>query len=69
MDKPDAIFDLLPIDRVAKLLGVDNRRIYKLVKAGGLPSVRMGARYLVERGALMEWVKAGSQIQSRKERS
>jgi excisionase family DNA binding protein len=46
---------LRPID-VAPLLGVTRRRVYQLLDAGEVPSVKLGRRHYVPRSAWDTWI-------------
>jgi excisionase family DNA binding protein len=55
----EPVFELLSIARASSVLGLDDRRLYSLVQAGEIPTVRMGNRYMIDRSALISWVNAG----------
>lgn len=46
---------LRPVD-AAMALGISRSRIYELIRAGSLPSVKVGGVVRVPVGALREWV-------------
>ena len=49
---------VMTADEVAELLRVHKSTVYRLVKAGKLPSFRMGADHRFTRQAIDEWRKA-----------
>jgi excisionase family DNA binding protein len=48
---------LLRPAQIAPFLGVSASRVYQLIAAGVLPSVRVGGSIRVPRPALQEWLK------------
>ena len=50
---------LTPAD-LARLLGVTRCRVYQLIDAHELPSVRVGGRYRIPRAAWGRWLKQKS---------
>jgi excisionase family DNA binding protein len=50
---------LLEIDEVARRLSVRRARAYELVRAGLLPSVRLGRQIRVSEEGLRKWVARG----------
>lgn len=53
---PEGTPALLTVPQAAKLLAIGTNRLYGLVKAGTVPSVQIGRRYLIPAGKLEEWV-------------
>lgn len=53
---------LLRAPEVAKLLGVSRAKAYRLIKAGELPTVRIGGSVRVPREALREWISANTEV-------
>ena len=53
--------ELLRVSEVAQLLGVSASRIYQLLAARELPSVRVGGAIRVPRSAWEEWLRARGQ--------
>ena len=52
---------LLTVDEVSDLLRVHRGRVYELVRAGGLPVVRLGRQIRVSGEALERWIEQGGQ--------
>lgn len=52
---------LTPAD-LARLLGVSRGRVYQLIDAHELPSVRVGGRYRIPRAAWDAWLKAKATV-------
>jgi excisionase family DNA binding protein len=53
--------ELLRVSEVAELLGVSASRIYQLLAARELPSVRVGGAIRVPRSAWESWIKSRSE--------
>ncbi|MHB1598934.1 MAG: helix-turn-helix domain-containing protein [Acidimicrobiales bacterium] len=51
---------VLRVDDVARLLGMSSWRIYKSVREGEIPAVRVGRRALVPTQQLREWLSASA---------
>lgn len=47
----------LTVPEAAQLLGVGRNTLWALVRRGDIPSVRIGARRVIPRDALDEWVR------------
>jgi excisionase family DNA binding protein len=60
---PDFTGQIMTANEVAELLRVHKSTIYRLLKAGKLPSFRMGTDYRFSRQAIDEWRKA-QEVQS-----
>ncbi|HLW59115.1 MAG TPA: helix-turn-helix domain-containing protein [bacterium] len=52
---------LLRVPRVARVLDVHDHRVYKLIRNGVLPSVRLGRQVRVDEDALRDWIRRGGQ--------
>jgi excisionase family DNA binding protein len=52
----DALEPLLSVDDVARVLGVSESGIYRLVRAGDLPRVKVGSRTLFEPAAIRVFI-------------
>jgi excisionase family DNA binding protein len=48
---------LVSVKDAARLLGIGRDAAYSLVREGTLPSIRLGRRILIPRGALEAWVR------------
>jgi excisionase family DNA binding protein len=44
------------VEDVAKLLGIARNNAYERVRAGDIPSIRMGRRYLIPRERFHAWL-------------
>ena len=44
------------VEEVAKLLGIARNNAYERVRAGDIPSIRMGKRYLIPRERFHAWL-------------
>ena len=49
--------EFMSLEEVAELLGVNYQLIYKLVRSGELPAVRVGRVYRVQRGDLDAYIE------------
>lgn len=49
---------LLSIEAASKLLGISQSGIYRLLRGGELPCVKVGGRTLIEPGAIREFIAA-----------
>ena len=60
MKKPRSSYDehspLLSIAQVAAILGISRSRAFALMRAGELPSLRIGERIYVPRETLLMWI-------------
>lgn len=52
---------LYRVPEVARILDISEQRVYELIRAGMLPSVRLGRQVRVDREALEEFIKSGGQ--------
>jgi len=50
----------LTIPEVAATLGISTAQCYRLLRAGTLPAIRRGRRYLVHRAMLARYVQEGT---------
>ncbi len=51
---------LTPVE-VSKELHISLRFVYKLIRQGTLPHVKIGDKYLIGREAFLKWVNSGQQ--------
>ena len=49
--------DVLDVKQVSKLLGVSTKTVYKLLKDGSLPSLRVGREFRIPKVMLMQYMK------------
>ena len=40
-------------------LGVSRATVYKGLRAGTIPSIRLGKRYIIPRAAIQKWLESG----------
>ncbi|KAA9012403.1 helix-turn-helix domain-containing protein [Niallia endozanthoxylica] len=50
---------LLSVPEVARVLNIKEDRAYKLIRAGNLPSVRIGRLVRVDESKLQKWIESG----------
>lgn len=50
----------LTVPEAARMIGISNPKMYELVHAGRLRSVRVGKKILISRKSLMDWLKKGN---------
>lgn len=50
---------LLSVQEVARVLNIKEDRAYKLIRAGNLPSVRIGRLIRVDESKLLSWIESG----------
>lgn len=48
---------MLNVTEVAKLLGVNEIKVYEEVRARRIPSIRLGRRILIPRKELLTWIE------------
>ncbi len=53
-DLPDA----LSAEELAEALRVNVKTVYKLIRAGAIPAVRVGREYRVAKGALIDFLRS-----------
>jgi excisionase family DNA binding protein len=57
---PEAIFP--SIDALAQELGVGRTAVYKGLRDGTIPAIKLGKRFVLPRAAIMKWLEsAGAQ--------
>lgn len=56
--------DVLTLDEVAELLGVEPARIAELAQRGELPGRRIGEAWRFARGAVLQWLARGEGVQA-----
>ena len=49
----------LTVPEAAQLIGISNPKMYELVRAGKVRSVRVGKKILISRKSLMDWLEKG----------
>lgn len=54
---------VLSVESVAKKLGLNRNTIYREVRAGRIPSVRVGDRYLIPKAAFEKWLECQPKTQ------
>jgi excisionase family DNA binding protein len=63
----DELRPFLSPDEFAKLMGVSVRHVYRLIKDGHIPTVRLGYRHRIHRDSVLKFVKRGGHIDEKKE--
>ncbi len=54
-------------NEVAELLRVDTQRIYELVRANKIPTIRVGERqYRFDEKAIQNWIERGGRMEAEK---
>lgn len=48
---------MLNVKELQEALGVGRETAYSLMRSSAFPSIRIGGRYMVEKDALMRWLK------------
>ena len=56
---PDDTKVTLTVPEAARMIGISNPKMYELVRAGRLRSVRVGKKILISRKSLMDWIQKG----------
>ena len=60
MDKSSEIFseysDIVTVDEVMKMLRLGKNTVYKLLKDDGIINVKVGARYVIPKQSVIEFV-------------
>ena len=59
----------LTVGEVQEMLGIGRNQAYALVKQEGFPSVRVGRRILVPRGAFADWMREHARAKARRTRA
>lgn len=55
-------------DELAGMLGVSRQGVYVGLRAGNIPSIRLGKRFVIPRAAIEQWLQtAGGSAQRREE--
>ena len=49
----------LSVREAAELVGISKPKMYELVRAGKVRSVRVGKKILISRKSLMDWLEKG----------
>jgi excisionase family DNA binding protein len=44
------------VDELAEILGLSRISVYKALKAGKIPSIRLGKRFVLPRAAIQKWL-------------
>ncbi len=47
---------IIPVSEMAQELGVGQRKVYEMLRAGQIPHIRNGALYIVSRAAFELWL-------------
>jgi len=50
------------VDELARELGLGRLTVYAALRAGTIPSIRVGKRYVLPRAAIAEWLKNAGQM-------
>ena len=58
MDRTDERSILLRVEEAARLLSMSRSKVYQLIAAGALPTVRIDASVRIPRAALEAWLEA-----------
>jgi excisionase family DNA binding protein len=54
------------VDELAKELRISRQKAYAELRAGNIPSIRLGRRFVIPRAAIADWLrKAGNQASGR----
>ena len=56
---PDGLAPVLTVVETARLLRIGRNKAYDLVRAGVIPSIRLGRSIRIPRDALLRWLDAG----------
>jgi excisionase family DNA binding protein len=56
---PEATKITLTVPEAARLIGISSPKMYELVRAGKLRSVRVGKKILISRKSLEDWIMKG----------
>ena len=59
--------DVLDVKQVSQLLGISTKTVYKLIKDGSLPSMRVGREFRIPKVMLMKYMKVLGQSPYAKE--
>ena len=52
------------VDELARALGISRHKAYQALRAGEIPSIRLGRRFVLPKSAISEWLKtAGGRLQ------
>ncbi len=49
----------LTVPEAARLIGISNPKMYELVRAGQVHSIRVGKKILISRKSLLDWLRKG----------
>ena len=49
----------LTVPEAARLIGISNPKMYELVRAGQVRSIRVGKKILISRKSLLDWLRKG----------
>jgi excisionase family DNA binding protein len=52
-------------EQVARLIGFGRSTVYEMIRAGGIPSIRLAGRTRVRREALDAWIESQSKSEQR----
>lgn len=55
---------VLSAEEVAKILGICQALVYRQIRVGNIPSVRLGDRYLIPKAAFERWLSCNQPIAS-----
>jgi excisionase family DNA binding protein len=51
---------LMTVDEVADVLRVSNMTVYRLIKAGRIPAMRVGRNFRVRRSEIVRYLESGA---------
>lgn len=63
--KPNLERATYTVPEAASLLGISLGKAYEAVRAGTIPAIRVGRRFLIPRAAFERWLDLGSSAQPR----
>jgi len=56
---------LLTVNEVANILRVSNMTVYRLVKSGQIPAIRVGKNYRIKENDVNDYLSRGTQAQEK----
>lgn len=52
--------DIYEVDELASRLGICRQAIYRGLREGTIPSIRLGKRFIIPRSAVNEWLSSAA---------
>lgn len=49
--------DVMDVNQASKLLGVSTKTVYKVIRGGSLPSIKVGREYRILKTCLVQYLK------------